>query len=75
MNILFDVIFLSYDETNADENFEQLRKNMPFPFVKRINGVEGILNGHKAAASLSNTRYFYVVDGDSWVYPEFRFYV
>lgn len=71
---MFDIIFLSYNESNADENWEHLKKTcMPYPFVKRVDGVEGILNGHKAAAKLSNTRYFYVVDGDCYVLPTFNF--
>lgn len=70
---MFDIIFLSYNESNADENWEHLKKCMPYPFVKRVDGIEGILNGHKAAARLANTRYFYVVDGDSYVYPSFTF--
>lgn len=70
---MFDIIFLSYNESNADKNWEHLKKCMPYPFVKRVNGVEGILNGHKAAAKFADTRYFYVVDGDSYVYPTFTF--
>ncbi len=70
---MFDIIFLSYHETNADENWEHLKKCMPYPFVKRVDGVEGILNGHKEAARIACTRYFFVVDGDSYVYPSFHF--
>ena len=70
---MFDIIFLSYNESNADKNWEHLKKCMPYPVVKRVNGVEGILNGHKAAAMRASTRYFYVVDGDSYVYPSFTF--
>lgn len=70
---MFDIIFLSYNESNADANWEHLKKCMPYPFVKRVNGVEGILNGHRAAAKFANTRYFFVVDGDSHVLPSFKF--
>ena len=70
---MFDIIFLSYHETNANENWEHLKKCMPYPFVKRVDGVEGILNGHKEAAKIARTRYFYVVDGDSFVSPSFKF--
>ncbi len=70
---MFDIIFLSYNESNADENWEHLKKCMPYPFVKRVDGVEGILNGHKAAAKFANTRYFFVVDGDSHVLSSFKF--
>lgn len=70
---MFDIIFLSYYEFNADDNWNHLKKCMPFPFVKRVNGIKGILDGHKAAANLANTRYFYVVDGDNYVLSSFKF--
>lgn len=70
---MFDIIFLSFNESNADKNWEHLKKCMPFPFVKRVDGVEGILNGHHMAAKWANTRYFYVVDGDNYVLPSFKF--
>ena len=66
-----DIIFLSYDEPNADLNFSLLQDR--FPYVKRIHGVNGIANAHKAAAEISETRMFYVVDGDTEVLPNFDF--
>lgn len=70
---MFDIIFLSFNEVNADKNWKHLRTVMPFPFVRRVNGVVGILNAHQEAARQANTRYFYVVDGDSYVLPKFKF--
>ena len=66
-----DIIFLSYDEPNADINFNLLQER--FPYAKRIHGVKGIANAHKAAAELAETRLFYVVDGDTEVFPSFDF--
>lgn len=66
-----DIIFLSYDEPIADINFERLKAR--FPYVKRVHGVEGIANAHKKAASISDTRMFYVIDGDTDVFDSFDF--
>jgi len=67
----FDIIFLSYDETDADNHFRQLRNR--FPRAKRISGVKGIFEAHKAAAKLSDTSMFYVVDADAEISPTFTF--
>lgn len=66
-----DIIFLSYDEPNADINFNLLKER--FQYVKRVHGVKGIANAHKAAADLAETRLFYVIDGDTEVFPSFDF--
>lgn len=66
-----DIIFLSYDEPNADINFNLLKER--FPYAKRVHGVKGIANAHKAASDLAETRLFYVIDGDTEVFPSFDF--
>lgn len=68
---MYDVIFISYDEPNADENFLWLQELVPN--AKRVHGVEGIMNAHKAAANLAKTHFFWVVDGDNRVREDFRF--
>lgn len=68
---LFDIIFLSYDEFTADENFKKLKTR--FPRAKRVNGVKGIREAHKAAAKLASTSMFYVVDADAEIVPSFDF--
>lgn len=65
----FDIIFISYDEDNADDNWADLKKKCPW--AKRVHGVEGSDAAHKAAANLSKTDRFITVDGDTIVYPEF----
>jgi len=65
------IIFLSYDEPNAEQNWQKLRQR--FPTAKRVHGVEGILNAHKKAAELSTTASFFVVDGDSEILDTFSF--
>ena len=62
-----DIIFLSYDEPNAEENWADLKKKIPW--AKRVHGVEGSDAAHKACADLSDTKHFVTVDGDTIVDP------
>ena len=66
-----DVIFISYNESNAEDNWKRVLEKAPW--AKRINGVEGIFNAHKAASVLAKTDMFYVVDGDAWLSDEWNF--
>lgn len=68
---VFDIVFISFDEACADENFVSL-KNL-YPRAKRVHGVAGICEAHKAAAKLAETDMFYVVDADAEVVPSFKF--
>jgi hypothetical protein len=67
--IEFDVIFLSYDEPNADLNYADLCAKVPW--AKRVHGVKGSDHAHKAAANLSETDWFVTVDADNIVDPKF----
>ena len=60
-----DVVFISYNEPNAEKNW--LRVLEKSPWAKRINGIKGIVNAHKCAAELATTDMFYVVDGDAYL--------
>lgn len=65
----YDVIFISYDEPNADENYEHLTTLVHH--AKRVHGVKGIDKAHKQAAALSYSDHFFVIDGDTKVDSEF----
>lgn len=65
----YDIIFLSYDEDNAEENWSDLKKKCPW--AKRVHGVYGSDAAHKAAAQESSTERFITVDADSIVKPDF----
>jgi len=65
----FDVIFISYDEPNAEENWADLVRICPW--AKRSHGIKGLDTCHKAAADLSETERFVTVDGDCKVDPKF----
>jgi len=67
----YDIVFISYNEPNADENFEKLKSR--FPRAKRVHGIKGIHNAHKAAAGIVETNMFYVVDGDAEIVDDFEF--
>lgn len=68
---IFDIFFISYNEINADENFERLKTR--FSYAQRIHGITGIHNAHHKAAQLSNTKMFWVVDGDAIIQDDFDF--
>jgi len=64
-----DIIFLSYDEPNAEKNYADLCDKVPW--AKRVDGVKGSDAAHKACAALSETEYFVTVDADNIVDPKF----
>lgn len=68
---MLDVIQISYNEEQADENFEILQ--MFAPHAKRVQGVKGIFNAHQEAARIAETTHFYVVDADAVMEEEFTF--
>jgi hypothetical protein len=68
---MYDIIFLSYNEAKADENWETLKAR--FPRAQRVHGVKGIVSAHQAAAAKCDTKWFWVVDADNVVDPNFDF--
>ena len=62
---------LTFGEPEADANFKTLQEKAPH--AKRIDGIEGLLNAHKACAEESKTNYFYVVDADAIISENFAF--
>lgn len=65
----YDIIYLSYDEPNAEKNYADLCKKIPW--AKRVHGVKGSDAAHKACAKLSETDRFITVDGDNIISQEF----
>lgn len=65
----YDIIYLSYDEPNAEKNYADLCKKIPW--AKRVHGVKGSDAAHKACAELSETDRFITVDGDNIIKSEF----
>tara|TARA_B100000214_G_scaffold304731_1_gene235567 strand:+ start:1 stop:732 length:732 start_codon:yes stop_codon:yes gene_type:complete len=67
----YDIVFISYQEPNADENYKRILKR--FPQCKRIHGVKGIHQAHIEAAKLCNTPMFWIIDGDADIVEDFNF--
>jgi len=70
---MYDIVFISYNELNAEENYNRLSSRFSPPTLKRITGVAGIHNAHIAAAKKAMTKMFWVVDGDAQVLESFDF--
>lgn len=68
---MYDIVFISYKELNADENWEVLKSR--FPTAKRIHGVKGIHQAHIAAAKKCFTKMFWIVDADAIIMDDFDF--
>ena len=67
----FDIVFISYNESNADRNYEKLKSR--FVNVKRIHGVKGIHQAHIEAAKIVSTNMFWVIDADAVITDNFIF--
>jgi hypothetical protein len=68
---MYDIVFISYQEINADENWNLLKQR--FPFARRTHGVTGIHQAHIAAARKCFTDMVWIVDGDSKIVDTFNF--
>jgi len=66
-----DVLFISYGEPNAEENWARVLEKAPH--AKRVDKVKGIFAAHCRAAELATTDMFYVVDGDAWLVDDWTF--
>jgi len=64
-----DCIFLTYDEPKKEEFW--IRIHNMVPWAKRVDGVYGSDAAHKAAAAVSDTDRFVLIDGDNLPDPDF----
>jgi len=69
--ICYDVFFISYGETYAEDNWNKLKERVPY--ANRIDMVDGIFNAHKQAAAASATSFMWVVDADAVILDSFKF--
>lgn len=67
----YDIVFISYQEPNADKNYKKVLER--FPHCKRVHGVKGIHQAHIEAAKLCDTEMFWIIDGDATILKEFNF--
>ena len=68
---MYDIVFISYNETQAEENWSNLKDR--FPYAKRIHGVKGIHQAHIEAAKIAATDMLWIVDADAIVLDSFDF--
>lgn len=64
-----DLVFLSYDEPNCEQNWVDLQNKVPW--AKRVHGVRGPDRAHKECARVAETERFVTIDGDSVIDPKF----
>lgn len=69
--MMYDIVFISYQESNAHDNWTLLKSR--FPFARRIHGVKGIHQAHIAAAKKCFTDMVWIVDGDARLSDTFDF--
>lgn len=70
----FDVVFISYFEKFADDNYQRLTTKLAEHYnVYRVDGVKGIHSAHQCAANLVTTDLFWVVDADAIIKDDFSF--
>ena len=65
-----DVIFISYKEPNAEENYKDLLSK--FPYAKRVHGITGIYEAYYEASKLNSSDCFITVDGDTVVWDNLK---
>ena len=70
-DIAQDIIFISYDEPNADANWAILSEK--FPQACRLHGVEGMEKALLKAAEMSKTDWYYAVFAKTELHPDFDF--
>ena len=70
-NVRYDIAFISYNEKEADRNWNSLLEK--YPFAKRTHGVKGIHQAHIEAAKLASTPMVYIVDADAHIVDDFDF--
>ena len=68
---MFDIIFMSYQEPDADKHWKVLVDR--FPWARRVHGVKGLTNAHIECAKISRTSMYWHVEGDTLVNEDFNF--
>ena len=65
----FDVVYISYDEPNAEKHWADLKNKCPW--AKRVHGVKGFDAAHNKAGQISETDRVFTIDGDNIVREDF----
>lgn len=67
---MFDIIFMSYEEPNAEEHWQAVKDK--YPWTQRVHGVKGLVNAHRECAKLSRTEMYYHIEADNELTEEFN---
>jgi len=68
---LQDIVFISYDEPDAEQNWQTLVER--FPRAQRVHGVKGMEMALEAAADLAQTPWYFAVFAKTRLYEQFDF--
>lgn len=68
---MFDAVFISYREINAEQNWARLQQKLPH--AMRLHGINGLHRAHIVASNMVKTNLFYVIDGDAVIDDDFMF--
>ena len=60
-----DIFFISFRESNSETNWIRLKEL--HPTAVRLHGIKGIDKVHLLCEQLSESEYFWTVDGDNWI--------
>lgn len=60
-----DIFFISYQEGNCEENWQQVK--FLHPHAARLHGIKGIDTVHNICNAIANTDFFWTIDGDNWL--------
>lgn len=63
-----DIVFLSFDEPNAGDNFATLEKM--YPRARRVHGVKGFDAAHRRAGEVASSQHVLTIDADNVVVDE-----
>ena len=66
-----DIVFISYEEKNADLNYNILKKR--YPRAKRVHGIKGMEKAYYEAARISETDWFFAVFAKTRLHEDFDF--
>ena len=64
-----DFVYISFKEPDKEQNWADLKNKVPW--AKRVDGVVGFDNAHKAAADIAETDFLISVDGDNIIDEKF----
>jgi hypothetical protein len=68
---MYDVIFISYNEAEADTNWNELKRKVPWAI--RVHGVKGIHQAHIQADKQAFTPMIWIIDADAQIVDDFDF--